>query len=75
MPVIDAHGAVITINKDRKSLLAMDVEEAAHRAAANGGLLMEFDFQPMFYDEDGKDSADAPNLPRQHWRLELVRVQ
>jgi hypothetical protein len=70
----DITGAVMTVNKGKRSVLAMDVEEAAHQAEQNdGGLILEFTYQPLFY-KDGVDHAEASGEPPQRWRLKMERV-
>jgi multidrug efflux pump subunit AcrA (membrane-fusion protein) len=70
----DITTAVLTVNLRKRSILAMDVEEAAHQAGANdGGVLLEFTFQPVFY-KDGADHPDAAGEPPQRWQLAMTRV-
>lgn len=71
---LDLTRAVITVNKGKRSLLACDIEEAAHQAGQGDGTLLEFEFQPLFYDGDGNHHPDAASMPRQRWRLRMERV-
>lgn len=70
----DITGAVMTVNAGKRSVLAMDVEEAAHQAELNdGGLILEFTFRPLFY-KDGTDHPEASAEPPQRWQLKMERV-
>lgn len=64
--------SVLIVRQNRISVLALSLEEAAHRAA--DGPLLEFSFQPQFYGEAGEHTADAASLPLQTWRLQLTRL-
>lgn len=70
----DITGAVLSVRRGKLAILAMDVEEAAHQAeASDGGLILEFTYQPLFY-KDGADHPEASAEPPQRWQLKMERV-